>query len=130
MPPKTSRRARGPIPSAGAPAVAAAFASLMLVLPSSFTIGTVIPPDDMELGVRLSTGGAGVSGEPVLRADARRNRQRVLEAAEEVLSRAGVSARMEEIAQQAGVGVGTVYRNFQTKEALIAAIMRKRLRTL
>lgn len=65
-----------------------------------------------------------------LRADARRNRQRVLEAAEIVLARDGVAAKMEKIAQQAGVGVGTVYRHFQTKETLIAAIMRARLSSL
>ncbi|KAA9378078.1 TetR/AcrR family transcriptional regulator [Microbispora cellulosiformans] len=72
------------------------------------------------------------SGDPArpARADARRNRQLVLEAAEVVLARTGVSARMEEIAQQAGVGVGTVYRHFRTKESLIEAIMRARLHTL
>jgi AcrR family transcriptional regulator len=78
----------------------------------------------------LSTDSVDRAGEPVQRADARRNRQRVMEAAEQVLARNGVAAKMEDIAQQAGVGVGTLYRNFPTKEALVTAIMRARLSTL
>jgi AcrR family transcriptional regulator len=58
-----------------------------------------------------------------LRADARRNRARVLEAAEEVFSAKGVSAPTEEVARQAGVGVGTVFRHFPTKEALLEAVL-------
>ena len=61
------------------------------------------------------------AGRP-LRADARRNRQRVLDAARECFARDGLDAQMDDIARAAQVGVGTVYRHFPTKEALAAAI--------
>jgi AcrR family transcriptional regulator len=57
-----------------------------------------------------------------LRADARRNRERVLEAARECFGRDGIDAQMDDVAACAGVGVGTVYRHFATKEALIQAL--------
>jgi AcrR family transcriptional regulator len=56
------------------------------------------------------------------RADARRNRQRVLDAARERFAQAGLDAQMDDIAATAGVGVGTVYRHFPTKQALAEAI--------
>jgi AcrR family transcriptional regulator len=65
-----------------------------------------------------------------LRADARRNRERVLEAAESVLATEGVSVPIDEVARRAGVGVGTVYRQFPTKEALLEAIMLRRMEKL
>jgi AcrR family transcriptional regulator len=68
-------------------------------------------------------------GKP-LRADARRNRARVLEAAEAVFGSKGTSASTEEIAREAGVGIGTVFRHFPTKEALLEAIVVGRLRRL
>jgi AcrR family transcriptional regulator len=58
-----------------------------------------------------------------LRADARRNRARVLEAAQTVLAYEGLSAPIDLIADEAGVGVGTVYRHFPTKEALYEAVV-------
>jgi AcrR family transcriptional regulator len=58
-----------------------------------------------------------------LRADARRNREKVLEAARTVFSEHGRDAQMDDVARVAGVGVGTVYRHFPTKEALIEALM-------
>jgi AcrR family transcriptional regulator len=58
-----------------------------------------------------------------LRADARRNREKVLEAARSVFSEHGREAQMDDVARRAGVGVGTVYRHFPTKEALIEALM-------
>src|SRR4051812_4544447 len=57
-----------------------------------------------------------------LRADARRNRERVLEAARAVFAEHGRDAQMDDVARRAGVGVGTVYRHFPTKEALVAAL--------
>lgn len=58
-----------------------------------------------------------------MRADAQRNRMRVLEAAREVFAEEGTDAGMEAIAQRASVGVGTVYRHFATKDALIEALV-------
>jgi AcrR family transcriptional regulator len=65
-----------------------------------------------------------------LRADARRNRARVLEAAESILARDGMGASLREIARQAGVGLATIYRQFPTKEALYQAIVVERVRRL
>jgi AcrR family transcriptional regulator len=58
-----------------------------------------------------------------LRADALRNRQRVLDVAEEVFAADGMSAQIDEIARRAGVGVGTIYRSFRTKETLFEAVI-------
>jgi AcrR family transcriptional regulator len=63
------------------------------------------------------------AGERPLRADARRNREKVLEAGRAVFSEQGRDAQMDDVARAAGVGVGTVYRHFPTKEALIEALM-------
>jgi AcrR family transcriptional regulator len=65
-----------------------------------------------------------------LRADARRNRAKVLEAAEAVFAAKGVSASTEEVAHAAGVGAGTLFRHFPTKEALLEALYRGRLRRM
>jgi AcrR family transcriptional regulator len=59
-----------------------------------------------------------------------RNREKVLEAATEAFTELGVEARMEEIARRAGVGVGTVYRHFPTKEALLGELLAEKWRTL
>lgn len=66
-------------------------------------------------------------GERRLRADAARNRMRVLAAAREVFGELGPDARMEEVARRAGVGVGTLYRRFPTKEALLDALISERV---
>jgi len=58
-----------------------------------------------------------------LRADARRNRERVMEAADALFAEVGLKAGVEEIAQRAGVGVGTVCRNFPTKEDLVSELV-------
>ena len=65
-----------------------------------------------------------------LRADARRNRARILEVAEAVFAAKGTAASTEEVAREAGVGIGTVFRHFPTKEALLEAILVGRLRRL
>lgn len=66
----------------------------------------------------------------VPRADARRNRALVLEAAEAVFAAEGLAVPIDEIARRAGVGVGTVYRHFPTKEALFEAIVLARMEQL
>jgi AcrR family transcriptional regulator len=59
------------------------------------------------------------------RRDAQRNRERILEAAREVVAEHGVAAKMEQVATRAGVGIGTLYRFVPTKEALFAGILRE-----
>jgi AcrR family transcriptional regulator len=65
-----------------------------------------------------------------MRADARRNRARVLEAAEAILARDGLSASMRAVADHAGVGLGTIYRQFPNREALYLAVIGERMRRL
>ena len=62
-----------------------------------------------------------------LRRDAERNRQRILQAAAEVFNERGLDVSLDEIARYAGVGVGTVYRRFGTKEELVEALFMDRL---
>ncbi|MCC3374536.1 TetR/AcrR family transcriptional regulator [Cohnella sp. REN36] len=64
-------------------------------------------------------------GPKSLRVDARRNRVRILDTALSFFAAEGLSVRIEEIAQQAGVGIGTVYRNFPTKELLFEAVIHR-----
>jgi AcrR family transcriptional regulator len=64
------------------------------------------------------------------RADARRNRARLLAVAEDVFAARGPSASTEDIAAAAGVGIGTLFRHFPTKEALLEAVFVQRLRRL
>ncbi|MEV4713348.1 TetR family transcriptional regulator [Micromonospora sp. NPDC049374] len=65
-----------------------------------------------------------------LRADALRNRQRLLEAAVRAFSRSGAEVTLEQIARDAGVGIGTLYRHFPTREALVEAAYRNELERL
>jgi AcrR family transcriptional regulator len=64
------------------------------------------------------------------RADAKRNRERIIEAAREAFGALGAEAQMDEVARLAGVGVGTVYRHFPTKEALLGELVRQKLRAM
>ncbi|MFD4656566.1 TetR/AcrR family transcriptional regulator [Kitasatospora sp. NPDC058444] len=64
-----------------------------------------------------------VEGAKPLRADARRNRARLLEVAEAVFAERGTGASTEEIAREAKVGIATVFRHFPTKEALLRAVL-------
>src|SRR5436190_3340227 len=65
-----------------------------------------------------------------LRADAVRNRERVLEAAKDVFSAGGPDASLEAVAKRAGVGIGTLYRHFPTREALFEAVYRREVEQL
>ena len=65
-----------------------------------------------------------------MRADAARNRARVLEVAYETFAADGLSVPIDEIARRAGVGAGTVYRHFATKEALFHAVVKDRMQHL
>src|SRR5271170_7371218 len=64
------------------------------------------------------------------RADAVRNRERVLEAAKAVFSAGGPDASLEAVARRAGVGIGTLYRHFPTREALFEAVYRHEVEQL
>ncbi|MBP0455896.1 TetR/AcrR family transcriptional regulator [Streptomyces montanisoli] len=65
-----------------------------------------------------------------LRADARRNRESVLDAAGELFAQRGDAVQMDEIAERAGLGVGTLYRHFADKRALLAAIIGRRFEAM
>jgi AcrR family transcriptional regulator len=76
-----------------------------------------------------------MTDQPVLekrkpRADAIRNRERVLEAAKAVFSQGGPEASLEAVARRAGVGIGTLYRHFPTREALYEAVYRHEVEQL
>jgi AcrR family transcriptional regulator len=64
------------------------------------------------------------------RVDAARNRERVLEAAKKVFSAGGPDASLEAVAREAGVGIGTLYRHFPTREALFVAVYRHEVEQL
>lgn len=64
------------------------------------------------------------------RSDAQRNRERILEVAKEAFTRNGVDASLDEIAKQAGVGAGTLYRHFPTRDALIEGVYRNEVEKL
>ena len=65
-----------------------------------------------------------------LRADARRNREAILKAARKVFADQGTDAQMDDIARRAKVGVGTVYRHFPTKDALLEELVRETFREI
>jgi AcrR family transcriptional regulator len=64
--------------------------------------------------------------EKPLRADARRNRERIMASGRELFAQRGEGVQMDEIAAHAGVGVGTLYRHFPDKQALLTAMARER----
>lgn len=64
------------------------------------------------------------------RADAQRNRERILEVAKGAFARHGANASLDEIAKQVGVGPGTLYRHFPTREELLEAVYRAELEKL
>ena len=65
-----------------------------------------------------------------IRADAQRNRERILEIAKQVFTRDGGAASLDEIARQADIGPGTLYRHFPTRDALIEAVYRSEVEKL
>jgi AcrR family transcriptional regulator len=64
------------------------------------------------------------------RTDAQRNRENILEAAKEAFTRSGANASLDDIAKEAGVGAGTLYRHFPTREALLEAVYRTEVEKL
>jgi AcrR family transcriptional regulator len=64
------------------------------------------------------------------RSDAQRNRERILEVAKREFTRSGANASLEEIAKKAGVGPGTLYRHFPTREELLVAVYRSEMEKL
>ncbi|MFF4256579.1 TetR/AcrR family transcriptional regulator [Streptomyces sp. NPDC001663] len=74
-----------------------------------------------------------LAGTPIsrpLRADAERNRKRIVAAAQQVFAERGLAVTLDDIAHHAGVGVGTVYRRFANREALIEAVLEDGVRRL
>ena len=63
-----------------------------------------------------------------LRADARRNREQILQSARAAFAESGADAQIDDVARHAGVGVGTVYRHFPTKQALLTELVRQTFR--
>jgi AcrR family transcriptional regulator len=70
------------------------------------------------------------SGENALRADAQRNRDKLIEVAAQAFAEHGVEASLEEIARRAGVGIGTLYRHFPTREHLVEVVYRREVELL
>lgn len=101
---------------------------------AQFRLSTRTPDGRPDAGARAPTSGdaAGASGPAPavcakpLRADAARNRLKVLDAARAAFAQDGRDAQMDDIARRAGVGVGTVYRHFPTKESLAQAMVQQR----
>jgi AcrR family transcriptional regulator len=91
--------------------------------------GTENPPRPEDQHV--STAGPGGQAQSrLLRADAERNRQRILEAAAQVFTERGFEATLDDVARRAGVGVGTVYRRFPSKACLADALFAGRIDAL
>ncbi len=90
-----------------------------------------VQTSEAERAVTASAGGpdGGAHVRP-MRADAMKNRLRILDAAEAVFAAEGLSVPIDVVAERAGVGVGTLYRHFPTKEAMFEAIVITRLQEL
>jgi AcrR family transcriptional regulator len=71
-----------------------------------------------------------VESERPQRADAKRNRERIIESARDAFAAGGADTQMDEVARLAGVGVGTVYRHFPTKESLLGELVRQKMTTM
>jgi AcrR family transcriptional regulator len=64
------------------------------------------------------------------RADARRNRERIMEIARDGFTRLGANISLDDVAKQAGIGAGTLYRHFPTRDALLEAVYRTEVEKL
>jgi AcrR family transcriptional regulator len=71
-----------------------------------------------------------LTSEPTLRADARRNKEKLIEVAAHAFAENGVETSLEDIARRAGVGIGTLYRHFPTREHLVEIVYRRELEIL
>lgn len=80
------------------------------------------------VAVKTSDGEAKAARAP--RADALKNRERLLEAAKAAFAEAGSDVSLEEIARRAGVGIGTLYRNFPTRDAVVEAVYRREVQQM
>ncbi|UDL92957.1 TetR/AcrR family transcriptional regulator [Mesorhizobium sp. PAMC28654] len=79
----------------------------------------------MPVEMPSATPGAKVVADKPLRADARRNRDRLVEVAAAAFAEQGIDTSLEEIARRAGVGIGTLYRHFPTREHLVEVVYRR-----
>ncbi|MGW0531610.1 TetR/AcrR family transcriptional regulator [Streptomyces sp. NPDC003032] len=134
--------AAAPTPAApGTTAAAPATTTPVTGTPTSGAgTGTGPPPDtDPALGADTGTTPETTDPAPVPvpapvgrqpRADARRNRERIVAAAREAFSEAGPDASLNDIARRAGVGPGTLYRHFPARHALLTAVLKDRIDTL
>ena len=85
---------------------------------------------DMIEKARSEAGDGAAGNEPRMRADARRSRAKLLEAATAAFAENGADAPLEDIARRAGVGIGTLYRHFPTRVDLQAAVYRSQVETV
>jgi len=86
--------------------------------------------DERTPGVEVGTEPTGTPTARPMRADAARNHEKILLAAEEIFALDGVMVPIDLVAERAGVGIGTLYRHFPTKESLYEAIVTTRLSQL
>ena len=94
-------------------------------------LGPALRPGALRAGTARPGAGQGAAGPGrALRADAARNREKVLRAARDAFAESGYGVPLDEIAARAGVGPGTVYRHFPTKEALFEAVVTVRVQDL
>jgi len=99
-------------------------------VPSVLQSGSVRELMDMTEKTRGESGGGVADHGPRMRADARRSRAKLLEAATAAFAEKGADAPLEDIARRAGVGIGTLYRHFPTRLDLQAAVYRSQVETV
>src|SRR3954466_7627668 len=91
-----------------------------------FRLSTTLAEPDDRLPLLLSSVTRMTAARP-LRADAERNRQRIVSAAKILFAERGVDVAVEDIAAEAGVGIGTFYRRFPDRESLVDAVFESKL---